>query len=48
MDSEPHWIVRLRERCSVYTPEQWGDIGVVALVLAGWVVICILAFTGNL
>lgn len=48
MASNNHWIMQLRERLSTYTPEQWGDIGVVALVLAGWVVICILAFTGNL
>jgi hypothetical protein len=48
MDSEVHWIIRLRERLGHRTAEEWGDIAVVALVLAGWAYICVLAFTGNL
>jgi hypothetical protein len=48
MDSEPDWILKLRERINQRTAEDWGDIAIVGLVLASWVYICVLAFTGNL
>ncbi len=48
MDSDNHWILKVREQLNAYTADDLGDLAVAMIVFAGWVVVVVLALTGRL